>query len=67
MAKDQEYRCAICRRTEEETKRMFHADHNHETGKLRGLLCSDCNTGIGLLRENEEVLTAAIEYLRKHA
>ena len=39
-------------------------DHNHKTGKVRGLLCGSCNTGIGLLKDSPDVLDAAIEYLQ---
>jgi hypothetical protein len=41
-------------------------DHDHATGKFRGLLCHSCNLGIGWLKDNEAVLLAAAEYLRKH-
>jgi hypothetical protein len=40
-------------------------DHDHQTGYVRSLLCHGCNTGIGLLKEKEEILLKAIEYLRK--
>jgi len=40
-------------------------DHCHETGKIRGLLCTDCNVGIGKLNDDIKLLEKAIEYLRK--
>ena len=40
-------------------------DHCHTTGKVRGLLCQSCNTGIGLLKEDTKLFMAAIEYLEK--
>lgn len=43
-----------------------HLDHNHKTGKIRGVLCHKCNTGLGLFDENPDKLNKAIEYLRKH-
>lgn len=44
----------------------FDIDHCHKSGKIRGLLCRKCNTGIGLLGENVENLTRAIEYIKWH-
>jgi len=40
-------------------------DHNHATGKIRGLLCSNCNTGIGNLKDDVAVLKKAISYLEE--
>ena len=56
--------CAICGITSTGKRKAFAVDHNHETGKVRGLLCSNCNTGIGNLREDEGIMLRAIEYLR---
>jgi len=39
-------------------------DHCHETGRIRGVLCHGCNTGIGLLKDKTEVLEKAIKYLK---
>lgn len=44
---------------------VYHIDHCHTTGRVRGLLCSNCNTGIGLLQEDKEIFKAAINYLEK--
>jgi hypothetical protein len=57
----QDGRCAICGRGDE----SLGVDHNHATGVVRGLLCSECNKGIGLLREDPDVLQRAVEYLRQ--
>lgn len=63
--------CAICSRPE--TKKLagkllrLCVDHNHTTGKVRGLLCSRCNVAIGLLNDDLLMLQAATEYLRKWA
>lgn len=57
--------CALCGQGEMEDgagKRLA-VDHNHTTGEIRGLLCSACNRGIGMLKENVAVLRKAIEYL----
>jgi hypothetical protein len=56
--------CAICGTNDTGKRKAFAVDHNHETGKVRGLLCSNCNTGIGNLKENEGIMLRAIEYLR---
>jgi len=59
----QENRCAICRSPIEFDNSRI--DHNHETGKVRGILCVSCNTGIGLLQDSPEVLESAAKYLKK--
>ena len=58
-------RCAICGR-ERPTRgdQMLHVDHCHRTGKVRGLLCSPCNTVLGFLEDNNPLaLQAAVAYL----
>jgi hypothetical protein len=45
--------------------RAFAVDHCHNTNKIRGLLCSDCNIAIGLLKDNTKHLQSAINYLNK--
>jgi len=56
--------CAICGTDDTGARKAFAVDHCHETNKIRGLLCSNCNTGIGNLRDSIELLERAIEYLR---
>lgn len=56
----QKNKCAICCK-----KKKLVVDHCHKTGKVRGLLCSTCNSGIGMLQDNIEVLKTAIKYLRR--
>lgn len=55
-------RCKISKSLEEFHKKLS-VDHCHKTGKVRGLLCSNCNTAIGLLKEDINVLKNAINYL----
>lgn len=55
--------CAICNTHQSSLKRPLDVDHDHNTGKIRGLLCFKCNTGIGLLQEDPGILNKAIEYL----
>lgn len=62
MLKKQKGLCAICNK--EETKRRISVDHNHKTGKVRGLLCQECNIALGLLKDNPKLLKKAINYLK---
>lgn len=59
------HRCGICGGTESRTQwgNRLMVDHNHTTGELRGLLCSPCNSAIGLLGDDPVRLQAAIAYL----
>ena len=59
----QEGKCAICGRHQSDFKRRLAVDHDHNTGKVRGLLCQRCNYGIGYFQENTEILENVIRYL----
>ena len=63
MIRQQEGKCAICRGKDKNKKLAI--DHCHETGVVRGLLCSNCNRGIGFLKDSVVVLNKAIKYLEK--
>ena len=67
MVEEQNGLCAICGRPERETRngkvKALAVDHCHETGRIRGLLCVACNTGLGKLGDNREVLLKAVAYL----
>ena len=56
-------RCAICHKHQTEFKKRLCVEHCHDTNKVRGLLCFDCNTGLGKLGDNLEGLSKAIKYL----
>lgn len=58
--------CWICEISQLESGKTLHIDHNHKTGKIRGLLCSNHNTGLGMFNDNIELLENAIEYLKIH-
>ena len=59
--------CAICKTNDTGKRKAFAIDHNHITGAVRGLLCSNCNTGIGNLRDDIGLLKDAIQYLEAHS
>lgn len=71
MLDDQKGVCAICGNHEKRKSRYggicrLHVDHDHKTGKVRGLLCQQCNNGIGHFKENVVTMSMAINYLTKH-
>ncbi|SRR6266568_3130857 len=55
--------CAICGSAVNMANRDLAIDHDHATGQIRGLLCTYCNTGLGMFRDNPELLREAISYL----
>jgi hypothetical protein len=57
--------CAICKKHQSEFRKRLAIDHDHETDIIRGLLCSSCNTALGLLKDDVEILESAINYLNK--
>jgi len=59
-------KCAICRQPEKFRRQDLAVDHNHDTKKVRALLCMSCNTTLGNVKESIETLSAMIEYLKKH-
>lgn len=61
---EQDGRCAICRHEfRTGTRRGVHVDHDHETRRVRGLLCGPCNTALGGLKDDPSRLAAAARYL----
>lgn len=56
--------CAICGKTPEENGQRLCADHDHETGIFRGVLCTHCNAGLGMFQDNIALLGDAMFYLR---
>lgn len=63
MWEEQDGVCAICKTT---CSKNLAVDHDHTTGKLRGLLCQKCNRGLGLFNDNFKLLEDAIKYLEKY-
>jgi hypothetical protein len=69
LSEAQGNKCAICGRPQDWTSwrtRLF-VDHCHETGAVRGLLCSNCNKGIGMFGESTGTVRAALEYMTRRA
>jgi hypothetical protein len=64
MLSSQKGCCAICTVHEDTQKTNLHVDHCHTTGKVRGLLCTKCNAGLGMFNDDTSNLTEAIHYLR---
>lgn len=64
---DQGGKCAICGSRDKRRKNVkyFAVDHDHRTGKARGLLCHPCNVGIGNLQDDVNILAKAIQYLNE--
>jgi hypothetical protein len=68
LLKEQDYRCAICGTKDEGRGYGYlHVDHNHATNEIRGMLCFDCNTGIGKFKDDPALLSKAIDYLKPKA
>lgn len=62
----QEGRCAICGRHQTELSKVLGIDHDHRTGKIRGLLCQSCNLALGNAFDDIWILERAIKYLQIH-
>lgn len=60
MKNAQDGRCRICLAT----GRVLYVDHCHNSGKIRGLLCSQCNSGLGMLKDSSVLVKRALDYLR---
>lgn len=65
MLNNQQHCCAICNKHNSDFKRTLCIDHNHTTNEIRGLLCTICNNGIGLLKKDVLLINEAIRYLNK--
>lgn len=59
----QDKKCAICSVSIELND---HVDHDHDTGKIRGILCENCNPGLGQFKDNPILLERAAIYLRRY-
>ena len=70
MAVDRGNKCDICGQPEKQERagkvKALAVDHDHKSGAIRGLLCSDCNTALGKFQDSKDLLTSAIAYLTKY-
>lgn len=72
MIEKQQNKCSICKQEEtrksskSDEKTRLCIDHDHKTGAVRDLLCHDCNTAIGKMKDLPELLLAAADYLLRH-
>jgi hypothetical protein len=64
--KIQNYSCDICNVHIDNLNKELAVDHCHTTGKIRGLLCGNCNSGIGFFNDDISRIKNAIQYLKKH-
>lgn len=71
-SKKQKNRCALCGKKETHRDhrsgkvRVLSVDHDHETNKVRDLICGNCNRGLGMFKDSIEILLKAVQYLKKH-
>jgi hypothetical protein len=66
MLSEQDYRCYICQKHEDKLDRSLAVDHCHKTGKVRGLLCGNCNRFLGQIDDNIDTAERLLMYLQKH-
>jgi hypothetical protein len=64
LLKIQNHKCAICGKAKNGSRPHFDIDHNHESGRVRGLLCGSCNRGLGLIGDAIDRLLNTINYLK---
>jgi hypothetical protein len=62
---NQKGKCAICKKIPKNKKGLF-LDHCHNSKKIRGLLCSNCNSGLGMFLDDVKLLRKAVKYLKKN-
>jgi len=63
---EQSGRCAVCGIHQSELKKRLCVDHDHKTGKVRGLLCTRCNIILGFVHDDPNLLVCLSEYLLKY-
>lgn len=71
MKKDQNYKCYLCHSEgfligKNNHNEKLAVDHDHDTGKVRKLLCHNCNRALGLFKDNPELMRKAASYVEEH-
>lgn len=67
LFESQNYKCVICgSENSKGSHKHFHVDHDHKTGRVRGLLCFKCNSLLGQANDDCSILQNAIDYLKHH-
>lgn len=71
MKKDQDYKCYLCHSEgfligKNNHNEKLAVDHDHDTGKVRKLLCHNCNRALGLFKDNPELMRKAASYVEEH-
>lgn len=65
LIEKQNNKCALCAKPFQSMwGNDMHIDHDHETNKIRGILCMPCNVALGMLGDNEEGLSKALSYIK---
>jgi len=65
MLEQQDHRCKICG-IHESNKNKFNVDHDHKTGQIRGILCRNCNQGLGFFKDDISLFVKAVTYLKEN-
>lgn len=66
MLHEQDYKCYICQKHEDKLDRSLAVDHCHTTGKVRGLLCGNCNRFLGQINDDLDTAKRLVKYLAKN-
>lgn len=73
LIEQQKYQCSICKLDLVlpggimNANNTAHVDHDHSTGKVRGLLCKNCNRALGFFKDNIDILESAASYLKENS
>ena len=65
MLDSQDNKCFICEEEAGYNNKPLYVDHCHSTNKVRKLLCQHCNSGLGMFKDNPELLSKAAEYVKQ--